>query len=170
MSTDIARAELQQAVLVHLAATLNTLSTDQLRALAEGRGRLVFSSGVTGADVPGPDVARSGTVRPDVTSTGAMRAIAHRPAARPASRPQPVPVPGLEEDVAAIRALTTPDDVRGYLASRRFTVPVLRQLARALGPTVPASGRNRAELVHGIVEGTVGFRARSRALSGGAWG
>ena len=29
---------------------------------------------------------------------------------------------------------------------------------------------DRAELVHGIVEGTVGFRARSAALSGGAWG
>jgi hypothetical protein len=72
-------------------------------------------------------------------------------------------------DVAAIHGCATPEEVRVYLAERRFTVPVLRQLARALGPTVPASGRSRAELVHAIVEGTVGFRARSHALSGGAW-
>jgi hypothetical protein len=72
-------------------------------------------------------------------------------------------------DVAAIHRCATPEEVRAHLAERRFTVPVLRQLARALGPTVPASGRSRAELVHAIVEGTVGFRARSHALSGGAW-
>lgn len=150
--TDTTRADLQQAVLVHLAATLNTLSHDELRAVAEGRGRLVFAA--------------------DVTSTGSMRAIPHRPAARPASRPRPIPQapqPGLADDVAAIRAMTAPDEVRALLSARRFTVPVLRQLARALGPTVPATGRNRGELVHAIVEGTLGFRARSAALSGGAW-
>jgi hypothetical protein len=152
MSTETVRPALAEAALRTLAATLSTLPDDQLRALAEGRGRLVFT--------------------PDAAATGPLRAIAHRPAARPAPRQQPTPAPELADDIdiATIRSMTTPDEVRSYLAARRFTVPVLRQLARALGPTVPASGRNRAELVHGIVEGTVGFRARSHALSGGAWG
>jgi hypothetical protein len=115
---------------------LGELSPEQLRALAEGRGRLVFA----------PHAAPGRT-----------------------RRPAP-PAVDVSDDVAAIRAMTTRTEVSDHLADRRFTVPVLRELARALGPTVPATGRNRAELVHGIVEGTVGFRARSAALSGGAWG
>lgn len=115
---------------------LGELSPEQLRALEEGRGRLVFAP-----------YAAPGRTR--------------RPAA---------PAVDVSDDVAAIRAMTTRTDVSDHLAGRRFTVPVLRELARALGPTVSTAGRNRAELVHGIVEGTVGFRARSAALSGGAWG
>ncbi|MDN5931567.1 MAG: hypothetical protein L0I24_10975 [Pseudonocardia sp.] len=114
---------------------LGELSPEQLRALAEGRGRLVF------APHPAPGRTR-------------------RPSA---------PAVDVSDDVAAIRAMTTRTAVSEHLADRRFTVPVLRELARALGPTVSTAGRNRAELVHGIVEGTVGFRARSAALSGGAW-
>jgi hypothetical protein len=91
------------------------------------------------------------------------------PCATPRRRPATAPGSDLSADVAAIGAMTTPAEVHGHLDDRRFTVPMLRALARALGPTVPGSGRNRAELVHGIVEGTVGFRARSAALSGGAW-
>lgn len=152
MSSELERPALADAALRTLAAMLGTLSDDQLRALVEGRGRLVFTA--------------------DGASTGPMRAVPHRPTARPASRPAPTPAPELADgvDVATIRTMTTPDEVRSYLDARRFTVPMLRELARALGPTVPASGRTRTELVHGIVEGTVGFRARSKALSGGAWG
>ncbi|WP_300013632.1 hypothetical protein [Pseudonocardia sp.] len=91
------------------------------------------------------------------------------PCAAPRRRAATAPGADLSADVIAIGAMTTPAEVAGHLSDRRFTVPVLRALARALGPTVPTSGRNRAELVHGIVEGTVGFRARSAALSGGAW-
>lgn len=157
--TATARPDLSDAALRAVADLLATLPDEQLRALAEGRGRLVYTPDATGT--------ADGTA---VATTTPARAIAHRPAARPASRPQAVLPEGADGvDVATIRAMTTPDEVRSYLEARRFTVPVLRQLARALGPTVPASGRNRAELVHGIVEGTVGFRARSHALSGGAW-
>lgn len=94
------------------------------------------------------------------------------PCARPRRAAMPAPADvadGLADEVATIGAMTSTAEVAAHLADRRFTVPVLRALARALGPTVPTSGRNRAELVHGIVEGTVGFRARSTALSGGAW-
>ena len=51
----------------------------------------------------------------------------------------------------------------------RFTVPVLRQIARALGPTVLTTGRTKAEIRRDIVAGTAGFRTRSAAMSGGAW-
>ena len=148
-----ARAELQQSLLVHLSAALDTLTVDELRDLAEGRGRLVFSPETPAAPPAVP---------------GQQRAVPHRPSSRPTARPTAVVV-DVTADVAAIHSCATPEEVRVYLAERRFTVPVLRQLARALGPTVPASGRSRAELVHAIVEGTVGFRARSHALSGGAW-
>jgi hypothetical protein len=46
---------------------------------------------------------------------------------------------------------------------------VLKQIARALGPTVLATGRNKAEVRRDIVAGTAGFRSRSAAMSGGAW-
>jgi hypothetical protein len=76
-------------------------------------------------------------------------------------------------DVAAaverINALPTPADVENYLKDRRFTVSVLKQIARALGPTVLATGRNKAEVRRDIVAGTAGFRSRSAAMSGGAW-
>jgi hypothetical protein len=156
VAPDASRSELQQVLLVHLSAALDTLSVDELRALAEGRGRLVFSPETPAAEAP------SGPV------TGPQRAVPHRPSRRPTARPTAVVV-DVTADVAAIHGCATPEEVRAYLAERRFTVPVLRQLARALGPTVPASGRSRSELVHAIVEGTVGFRARSHALSGGAW-
>lgn len=123
------------AAMERVAGTLDELSPDQLRDLAAGRGRLVY----TPCAVP------------------------------PRPRTRPAPAGDLAADVAAIRAMATPADVRTHLGQRRFTVAVLRDLARALGPTVPASGRNRAELMHGIVEGTVGFRARSAALSDNAW-
>ncbi len=120
-----------------LEQVLGELTDQQLRDVAEGRGRLVFTP--------------CGRARR--TTIPALADVAD----------------GLADEVRAIGAMTTTAEVAAHLADRRFTVPVLRALARALGPTVSASGRNRAELVHGIVEGTVGFRARSAALSGGAW-
>jgi hypothetical protein len=78
-------------------------------------------------------------------------------------------------DVAAaaadINLLATPAEVSDYLwrNDARFTVPVLKQIARALGPTVATTGRTKAELRRDIVEGTAGFRTRSAAMSDGAW-
>ncbi len=47
--------------------------------------------------------------------------------------------------VETINQLTGPAEVAGYLHRQRFTVPVLREIARALGPTVygcrPQQGR-----------------------------
>ena len=124
-----------------LRRALATLSAEDLAAVVAGRARLEVRL-VT----PGP----------------ARRAPA-----------TPVPAHNHEVDVAAaverINTLPTPAAVEDYLKDPRFTVSVLKQIARALGPTVLATGRSKAEVRRDIVAGTVGFRSRSAAMSGGAW-
>jgi hypothetical protein len=126
---------------IALRRALATLSPEDLAAVAAGRARL--------------------EVRP----------VAPRPPRRAPATPVPAHDHGV--DVAAaverINALPTPADVENYLKDRRFTVSVLKQIARALGPTVLATGRNKAEVLRDIVAGTAGFRSRSAAMSGGAW-
>jgi hypothetical protein len=126
---------------VALRRTLATLSTEDLAAVAAGRARLE------------------------------VRHLAPRPARRAPKTPVPAHDHGV--DVAAtverINGLPTPADIEAYLKDRRFTVSVLKQIARALGPTVLATGRSKAEMRRDIVAGTVGFRSRSAAMSGGAW-
>jgi hypothetical protein len=123
-----------------LRRALATLSTEELAAVATGRARLEV-----------------------------------RPAAPRTRRAPTTPVPARDHDVDVvaavqrINALPTPAAVEDYLKDRRFTVPVLKQIARELGPTVPATGRNKAEVRRDIVAGTAGFRCRSAAMSGGAW-
>jgi hypothetical protein len=91
-------------------------------------------------------------------------------ASAPTRRPRPEV--DVSADVAEINRLGTPGEVDDYLHQHdaRFTVPVLRQIARALGPTVLTTGRTKAEIRRDIVAGTAGFRTRSAAMSGGAWG
>lgn len=78
----------------------------------------------------------------------------------------------MDATVAAIKALGSRAEVADYLRAHdaRLTVPVLKQVARRLGPTVASTGRSKAELKRNIVEGTAGFRERSHAMSRGAWG
>jgi hypothetical protein len=121
------------------AALLESLTKEQLQDIASGNGTLVYR--------PGP--ARS--IRRDA---------GHRPS-------------GVDVAAAAaeINRLTTPTEVAAYLQEHdaRFTVPVLKEIARALGPTVNSTGRTKAQLRRDIVEGTAGFWVRSAAMSGGAW-
>ncbi len=127
----------RDAVLAHVTAVLDELTSTQLEDLAAGRGRLVFRSEAT---------ARSR--RPDAPRSAATEvAVA----------------------VSDINGLTCPAEVAAYLDGQRFTVPVLREIARGLGPTVSAAGRSKDDLVRNIVEGTAGYRIRSAAMSGGAW-
>ena len=127
------------AALQQAAAMLETLTPEQLEDLASGRARLVY---------------RPGAPRP------LRREVVHRPST---------------VDVAAvvmeINRLSTPAEVTDYLRRNdaRFTVPVLKEIARGLGPTVTTTGRTKAQLRRDIVEGTAGFRVRSAAMSGGAW-
>jgi hypothetical protein len=120
-------------------AMLESLSREQLEDIASGNGRLVY---------------RPGPARP------MRREVVHRPSG---------------VDVAAvvteINSLATPAEVAEYLQRHgaEFTVPVLKEIARALGPTVNSTGRTKAQLRRDIVEGTAGFRVRSAAMSGGAW-
>jgi hypothetical protein len=71
--------------------------------------------------------------------------------------------------VRAILDLRTPREVADHLDRHRYPVPALKQIVRALGPTVSTAARNRAELERNIIEGTAGYRTRSAAMSGGAW-
>jgi hypothetical protein len=76
----------------------------------------------------------------------------------------------IEAAAADINRFATPGEVADYLQNRsEFTVPVLKEIARALGPTVNSTGRTKTQLRRDIVEGTAGFRVRAAAMSGGAW-
>lgn len=120
-------------------ALLESLSREQLQDIASGEGKLVYQS----------SAARS-TRRREVVQ-----------------RPSGVDI---EAAVADINRFTKPGDVADYLQSRaEFTVPVLKEIAKALGPTVNSTGRTKTQLRRDIVEGTAGFRVRSAAMSEGAW-
>jgi hypothetical protein len=124
-------------------ALLETLSREQLEDIAAGRATLVYQS----SPAPAP----------------AMR----RREPTPQQRPTGVDIEGA---VAAINRLATPGEVSDYLQSRaEFTVPVLKEIAKALGPTVNSTGRTKTQLRRDIVEGTAGFRVRAAAMSEGAW-
>jgi hypothetical protein len=127
------------------AAAVAGMSPEQLAELAAGRARLVLQP-VAPDPAPEPDTApivRAGRPGPDPEVVGSA--------------------------VRAIRGLSTPGEVAAHLDRHRYPVPALRQIARALGPTVSTAARNRAGLERNIVEGTAGYRARSAAMSGGAW-
>jgi hypothetical protein len=78
--------------------------------------------------------------------------------------------PDIDDVVSAISEMTTRDEVMSYLESPDVDLKVadLRAVARALGPTVSATG-TKAALRRDIAEGTAGFRQRSMAVLGGAW-
>jgi hypothetical protein len=136
---------LTAAALQQAAALLNDLTAQQLEDLACGRGQLVFQ----------PDALR-----------------ASRRATSPRARCSPrAGGAAVTAAVEAINQLATPGEVADYLQmhDRTLTVPVLKEVARALGPTVSASAGSKAELKRNIVAGTAGFRQRSAAMSRGAW-
>jgi hypothetical protein len=92
------------------------------------------------------------------------------PAAR-RGRPEPRPSADVDAAIETINQLADPSEVDDYLRRHdaRFSLPVLKEIARGLGPTVRANGRSKSELRRDIVAGTAGYRTRSAAMSGGAW-
>ncbi len=154
-----------QAALTDLALrrVLATLSTEELVAVATGRARLELRH-------LGPTQPDPAQMRLDGEPTAAALGAAARARRRPAT-PVPARDHGVDVDVAVARIneLPTPSAVEDYLQDPCFTAPLLKEVARALGPTVLATGRTKAEVRRDIVAGTVGFRSRSAAMSGGAW-
>lgn len=156
-------AAMQRAI-----TTLQQLSSAQLEDLAQGRADLVFRS----AQEPGTE-ERVSPATGEATEPPARHVHVperhHRPRARP--RVHADADPEVVAAAGAIRAMSTPAEVAAYLQDndRRFTTPVLREIARVLGPTVSATVRSKAELKRNIIAGTAGFRTRSAAMSGGAW-
>ncbi|MCO1660973.1 hypothetical protein [Pseudonocardia humida] len=126
------------------------LTPEQLVELAAGRARFAYETTAGPPGGAGP-----------VTVPTQLRPARRAPAA-PSSD-----VVGTA--VLAIRELHTPGEVAEHLGRHRYPVPTLKQIARALGPTVSTAARNRADLERNIVEGTAGYRTRSAAMSGGAW-
>ena len=155
-------AQLAALALRQIGELLGRLSPERLEALADGRGRLVFEPAVPAA-VPAPAAGSA-----EVAASAARR----HPAAAAAPRARIVATEPREVDdtVSAIKELASRAEVAAYLRAHddRLTVPVLKQVARRLGPTV-ATGRSKAELKRNIIEGTAGFRERSMAMSRGAW-
>jgi hypothetical protein len=150
---------LAAAALREAARLVAELTPQQLAELGAGRARFVYqtTAGPTPFPTPGPTAA------------------AEAPTGAPAPLPPARRVPATPEDdaigpaVRAIRDLHTPGEVADHLGRHRYPVPVLKQIARALGPTVCTTARTRADLERNIVEGTAGYRTRSAAMSGGAW-
>jgi len=142
---------------VALRRVLATLSTDDLVAVATGRARL--------------ELCHVGPVQPDPAQLRLDGEPTPARSRRSPATPVPARAHGVDVDavVARINELPTPSAVEEYLQEPRFTAPMLKQIARALGPTVLATGRTKAEIRRDIVAGTVGFRSRSAAMSGGAW-
>jgi hypothetical protein len=137
---DIALLIVQQAGLV-----IAKLTPEQLDGLLQGRGQLAYHEG---------DVV--------VTAPRATKASGTK-----------TPRPGVDIDaiVTAIRACATGAEVEDYLETndRKLTVPTLKAVAKALGPTVVSTASRKADLKRNIVAGTAGFRERSDAMSAGAW-
>jgi len=143
------------ACMQHAITTLQELTSAQLEDLAQGRGRLEYRAYADAPPLPTRHVhAPERPRRP-------------RPAADRSAEPSTEVLMAVE----AIRALGTPAEVAAYLDAndRAFSAPVLKQIARALGPTVSTAARTKTDLKRNIVEGTAGFRARSASMSGGAW-
>ena|GEM_PF-3432349 len=154
-----APAALVAAALTKVAEVVGALSCAQLEDLAAGRVQFVLQSG---------DAERDGLWISD--SRREKGPCPAPPVVVPAAG---VPAAGVDVTgaVGEISRLGTSAEVADYLRlhDRRFTTPALKEIARALGPTVSAAGRSKSDLRRNIVEGTAGFRERTAAMSGGAW-
>lgn len=176
--TQAANRTLEQA-LARAAALVMSLSPQEVADLAAGRSRLVFQPAqAVAAASPGQQLAgqlvehleRREPVAEPGPAEPRTDLRAHRAARRePARRTLGIDIASVVE---RINACTSSVEVAAYLdgLDTRFTVPVLREIARAIGPTVNATGRTKGQLQRDIVEGTAGFRERTAAMSGGAWG
>jgi hypothetical protein len=153
-------AALAAAALREAARLVSGLTPEQLVELAAGRARLAYE--------PAAELTNALTSAP---TTAEPAAAPTAPAPRRPGRRAPM-IPDADAIGPAVRAildLRTPREVADHLDRHRYPVPALKQIVRALGPTVSTAARNRAELERNIIEGTAGYRTRSAAMSGGAW-
>ncbi|HCT79992.1 MAG TPA: hypothetical protein DGT23_26195 [Micromonosporaceae bacterium] len=66
-----------------------------------------------------------------------------------------------------IRGLETATEVIDYLERKKFKQAELKQIAKAIGPTVSQTGTKNDDIRRNIAEGTAGFRERAAAM--GSW-
>lgn len=176
MSSTVLASALEQAV-ARATALVESLAPHELEELATGRATLVYRPAEVQierqlADRQLADHRLAGQLAEHLEHREAMPTPrAHRTARRDTGRRAVLGI-DITGVVERINGCGTSAEVASYLngLDARFTVPVLREIARALGPTVNATGRTKGQLQRDIVEGTAGFRERTAAMSGGAWG
>lgn len=139
-------AALAASALKTIFTDLSKLTVDELTDLVEGRTRVL------------------------------LRPIDHVPTARVASvstakRTKSVSAVDIDQVAKTIIAFSTPDEVMTYLDQndKAFTVPVLKGIANALGPTIPKLGSTKAALKRSIAQGTAGFQRSSTVVRQGSW-
>ena len=88
-------------------------------------------------------------------------------AAPRATRSRPAPSPSVDTEALArsLNECQTREDAEDLLRIQKLTVARLKDLATSLEVVVPAKA-NKEVLLAKIVDGTVGFRLRSRAIRG----
>lgn len=136
----MSEATLSVAVLQRVSEFLSDLPAEHLVDLAEGRARLSY--------VP------VGAAAPVTPSAPARRAPTRRATAAPAV--------DMSSARAALEAMSSRDEGRGYLAPFKVK-PDLVGLASSLG-LGGVSGLKKADLIDRIVERTIGYRLNSTAL------
>ncbi len=142
-------AKLAALALQQIAKVLDKLTEEQLTELAEGRAFVEFRS------------------RDAVVSSGRTTGSG-RSSRSTSSKPSSIDIDGV---VSEINALNSSVEVLAYLQAREKQLKGedLKAIARALGPTVSATGRTKAALMQNIAEGTTGYRERSNAVFAGGW-
>jgi hypothetical protein len=138
------QAALAVLVLDKVAAVLKALSEEQLSALLDGTGDLVFVSG-------------DAMVRP----------TARRAAGPRAAKPAKPAGPGVAEVAARLPQLTDLAQAREYLKNTKLTNPDMRAVAQQLTITVQSKA-NKDQIIEALVQGTVGYKVKFDAVLGGS--
>ncbi|MDQ7908577.1 hypothetical protein RB614_29005 [Phytohabitans sp. ZYX-F-186] len=135
-------AALAASALKQIFQALGRLTEEELTDLAEGRVRVQL------------------TARPALTAAGATP-----------TRSRSKAKVDVERVAETIRDLHTTEEIEAYLEEndKVFTVSVLKEIAKALGPTVSKAGTRKADIKQNIVRGTIGFRQSSAMVGTGAY-
>ncbi|WP_433557891.1 hypothetical protein ACQPWY_03715 [Pseudonocardia xinjiangensis] len=136
--------------LKQVSAVLGKLTVGELEDLVAGRGQLVYQSAES-----------------LVTAKGSRR---RTPTAKSLASARSKAVFDAAATAAAIKEIEMADEIVVYLEQGKYTIPNLRDVAAEIGPTVVLTGRRKGEIIRDIADGVAGYRQRSVAMSGGAWG
>lgn len=76
----------------------------------------------------------------------------------------------VDELASSLRGMTTSDQVvERLLPDKKVTVPVVGQLAKTFGITIPSSAKKRDEKISVLAASLVGYRENAEVVMGGAY-